>query len=819
MRVVVALGVASGLFAGWMGLVQVSHADDTYQNKTIELRSGKVTLQPSQPAPPAQSRSADGPPPAVSPPPGASTPAMETAPAAGPAPIHPQNSSRWRSAPPATSPAPPPGQAASPAPADDPARRPGAATRSAASSGTPITAERMIVSLERRITETERINLAQNGIYIGEYLGQTNYNARITHKTVEELVRASQGINKVLHAIALDESNASIKVDPALSGRIGAPDSGPRGGGPTAERAPPAGPTTGSPATANVVVQLWPEADIEQVRRELAPLGEIVRVSPRTRKIEMSVPKYENVGAIAKLKGVQYLAPSYSVKSQNTHVRRSMGVDIAADAPHALTGNGVKVGVWDGGHVAAQHPSFAGRLAVDLIRENTRRRDNQHATHVAGTIAGSGEFVVPLTSSGSRVREGDMPAFGDELTIKQRPRDTTRGTRPAVAADADPLETRYPGVAPASQLVSFDFFGAAEELVGLLIEKPDAIDVVNNSWTLDLNPTRNPGVCNQVGTYIMDAAEFDAAISGGRPGQEMRRIPVLFAAGNSRDDSACGMSSAPGFPNFRTVLPPSTAKNVITVGAVDSDTDAMTDFSNWGPTASGRLKPDVVAPGCRQFADGERGILSAVPATGVGRMCGTSMATPAVTGMVALLIEKMGKLGVAKTDVYPSTYKALIIHGAKDLGRPGPDFEYGYGLVKIGPTLKLIDDRAFEQLRLDNEGQTHIKDLVIPQGTQELKVTLTWDDRPTGSFTDEALANDLDLRLVSPTGEAHLPLVLNAAPGRESELARPNVDRLNVVEQVLVVRPAAGTWKVEIRAHKIGSPTGGQTYSVVTSFQ
>ena len=197
-------------------------------------------------------------------------------------------------------------------------------------------------------------------------------------------------------------------------------------------------------------------------------------------------------------------------------------------------------------------------------------------------------------------------------------------------------------------------------------------------------------------------------------------------------------------------------------------------------------------------------------------MCGTSMATPAVTGVVALMIEKMVKLGKVKSDIYPSTYKALLIHGAEDLGRPGPDFEYGYGRVRVGPTLQLMDDKAFEQVTIEAEGQVVTRTVSVAPNASELKVTLVWDDPPNGTLAEDALTNDLDLVLVSPAGDRRLPFVLDPTPGREAEPAKSGEDHLNVVEQVLVRQPQAGTWSIEVRFSKKGG-AGGQTFSLVTS--
>jgi subtilisin family serine protease len=607
--------------------------------------------------------------------------------------------------------------------------------------------------------------------------------------------------------VALDESAAHIKVDPSLSTQR-APLRESRG----MQRAPVA---------TRLIVELWPEADIEAAQRSLADFGKVERVSPNTRKIELVVPNIANIGAIAKLKSVKYVAPSYGVKSQNTHVAKNMGVEVAAAAPQSLTGRNVKVGIWDEGHVAQGHPSFKSRLSVMLDRERVARHDMDHATHVAGTIAGSGEYVLAAPAIASEARgagerpvaqESSVPAGPEARNLKPR---TMTAALPALSAEPqNKLEARYPGMAPAAQLLSFDFADAAEELISLLDAKPDALDLMNNSWGLDLNLTS----CSVLATYnALSARDFDSVVSGQTNGKPVRRIPIVFSAGNTRNDGICGLSTAAGFVNYRTITPPGTAKNVITVGAIDADSNAMTEFSAWGPTSSGRLKPDVVAPGCRVLDNGQVGILSMSRPNSLMRDCGTSMAAPAVTGVLALMVEKMEKLGLAKASVYPSTYKALLIHGAQDLGRPGPDFEYGYGRVQLPPTLKLMDGRAFQQLTIAREGEVQTREITVSANARELKVTLVWDDKPLGVFVEDALSNDLDLVLVAPNGTQHLPMVLNSLKGREAEPARPGADHVNVVEQVLVKQPAAGVWRIQVRAFKMGSPTGGQTYSLVSS--
>jgi subtilisin family serine protease len=114
-------------------------------------------------------------------------------------------------------------------------------------------------------------------------------------------------------------------------------------------------------------------------------------------------------------------------------------------------------------------------------------------------------------------------------------------------------------------------------------------------------------------------------------------------------------------PSFRTLVTPGDADSVITVGAEDS-LGALAGFSSRGPTADGRVKPDLTAPGVQVCA------LSAPNM--VRRLNGTSFATPLVAAAAALLKQLHPALGPG------ALRRALAAFAAN---RAAPDSLRGWG--------------------------------------------------------------------------------------------------------------------------------------------
>ncbi|GAB9477672.1 hypothetical protein Gpo141_00014792, partial [Globisporangium polare] len=143
-------------------------------------------------------------------------------------------------------------------------------------------------------------------------------------------------------------------------------------------------------------------------------------------------------------------------------------------------------------------------------------------------------------------------------------------------------------------------------------------------------------------------------------------IPI-FANGN--DGPACTTANSPG-----------DYANVIAVGATDS-TDALASFSSKGPSKGGLLKPEVSAPGYNVRSSWNTGN------SAYNTISGTSMATPHVAGVVALLLQNNPSLTFAQvktlltTTTDTSTLKAAGYTCGGTADGTFPNNNFGYGRV------------------------------------------------------------------------------------------------------------------------------------------
>lgn len=520
---------------------------------------------------------------------------------------------------------------------------------------------------------------------------------------------------------------------------------------------------------------------------------------------------------LAKEDAVQFLAatpPPGGLELDNSraliNVDEVQQLDVASGTYLGLSGLGVQIGINDSG-VDQHHNDFDNRMLNTLHPGNAAGDD--HGTHVASIAAGSGVMS-------NQNDDNNNPNNGTAFQW--------RGMAPQAEIAAFGSLTGHSAVVMADAINNFD------------------VDVSNHSYGYQVS-----------GIYDGNQAAIDTIIRGDSPGIPAR--PMVFAAGNGGQNAQFGQNS--GYFALTKAC-----KNCIMVARLDSD-GTLNGGSSHGPTPDGRLKPDVSTQGSGVIA--AEADITGNTGNSYQPMGGTSMAAPAVTGTVALLLQQYAdKFGVDLDTAgpLPSTMKAILIQTAVDLAGTatgdnpdtagtsgtvygaGPDWGTGFGQVDAQAASALLAADLFKEDSVDEDDVTDDHPLSVVPGQAEMKVTIAWDDiagTPNANHAAPMLVNDLDLLLIGPNGEVVRPLVVPAAvqfdcdndntngiqtgtcampgpgadPGPFNTVAAPATDRINNVEQVVVANPAPGLWKARVSVLNTDSsvrlPLGGtQSYSI-----
>jgi hypothetical protein len=458
-------------------------------------------------------------------------------------------------------------------------------------------------------------------------------------------------------------------------------------------------------------------------------------------------------------------------------------------------GVGDTIREWDESGVLGTHTELSGRV---FIGDGTAGLSN-HSTHVAGIMMAAG--IVPGAhgmANGAFLRDFDWNTDYAEMAAE--------GARGALVSNHSYV------------YITGWFYGYP----------------YSNYWSWWGDTTISRTEDYNFGFYSVDAATVDSIemmapyylicrAAGNEKGEGPAIQPILHYISDGtnwipsttvrdRDGGTYGFDCASaGF---------GVSKNVLTVGAVSDITTGyiassdvvLAGFSSTGPSDDGRIKPDIVSNGISLYST------LAGSNNSYGVLSGTSMATPAVTGSLQLLQRHYHNL--SGSFMRASTLKALVIHTADEAGpAPGPDYQYGWGLLNSAKAAKLLLGRgniAFVSEQTLNNGGTYLS-TVNATGREPLRVTICWTD-PPGTPPAPALnpptpmlVNDLDLRV---DGTTYKPWILDpanrAAPATTGDNFRDNV------EQVYVQSPAPGNHVITV-SHKGSLAGGSQVFSIIVS--
>ena len=509
-------------------------------------------------------------------------------------------------------------------------------------------------------------------------------------------------------------------------------------------------------------------------RRELERLGLVVgRFDPDVRAYAANVPT-RVLDVVAEAHFVQAIEPVQALEALSSTAAPGAGADVLRTLVtpglfDGVTGAGTPVGLLDSG-LNISHPdihtgrsSICGASFEDHVQDRGLWVDlPEHGTHVAGILAGNGRLNASLAGIAPGVRHIRVVnierAGGAGLLRGMDFLATATGCGTADDTAVKPLVVN----------LSFGAMGLA--------------------WNARTVPER----------------KLDAMVWGHR---QLYVVPTtnLFQ----------WSTATRGLLGFSSLA---AAKNSLAVGAVDEGGE-IAPFSSRGPTADGRLMPQLVAPGVSIIAPAGNG--NDGRQDGYRTWSGSSMATAAASGVAALLLDAAPALrqqpALIRARLMASAIKPMAwfddaeAYPSDNTQGPGTQHHY-YGLGKVSARTSVLDRNQPDgwtggsaTVTLE-AGNYAYQDIEVPPDASRLDVVLAWDEPPAEGVFSQPVSNDLDL-WVDPGGTC-----VDAACGAHSSRSRTDN-----VEWVVVRNPEPGIHRLKVVAERLygGSPRAGLAWTIV----
>ncbi len=460
-------------------------------------------------------------------------------------------------------------------------------------------------------------------------------------------------------------------------------------------------------------------------RLDLARMGHEIHLElPSVNAVLIGDVDASDVHALSQLEGVvmveRYGSLVFYGDIQTPAVKASNSTEYPVGAwDLGVSGHGVNIALTDTG-VDNEHPGLSGKFVAGYDAVCYMHTDPQ------------------CLLAGGREEDGSFdPDDGNQHGT------ACMGMASATGIEADGSQSNYYGSAPNASLVDVRIGTdvGAGPFENYLLEQEFYESAMNGlQWIIDHRDDAWPGV--DEANYGIDIISLSWGITSHEDGESdgsdmhsrilddamLAGVTVSNAAGNSGpdNDGLSGMSAS---------------SLSITVAATDDqntvnrDDDTIASYSSRGPRRDNgdgnpvnELIPELSAPGtniiqaegcvssggCNNFLGGD-----ASDNTYTGRGSGTSYATPAVTGVVALVIEANGQLS-------PLQIKEVLKQTSERMGEPSaPEVdpywnrEFGYGMVDAHAAVALAQHIAEtgQTDSLDVSLQNHLLNLVDSNGT------------------------------------------------------------------------------------------------------
>jgi len=455
------------------------------------------------------------------------------------------------------------------------------------------------------------------------------------------------------------------------------------------------------------------------------------------------------------------------------------------------TGKGLSIGLWDTGSVDEDHSEYDGRI---IWKDEDEMIVDPHPTHVAGTLVASGNNNLEAkgmapeatihafnwnNNASEIIASAAKYATSDGLLISNHSYGTLTGW--SYHASGLPEYPHIKWVWNGVDCDEFEFCHPEQDYKNGLYTK-DAFDLDYASYILP---------------YHLIVKSAGNNVNEGPPSGTSHIAWKYDGTWTQVESSKTRTTDCANKDGFDCLMPDSTAKNILTVGAVGSD-EKIATYSSKGPTDDGRIKPDIVAKGDN--------VISTWTNDAYEDLSGTSMSTPVLSGSLLLLQEKYKSLNNNKA-MRAATLKALAIHSADDIQPAGPDFSTGWGALNTKRASSLLDknDSTHQILQLGlNNGEKYTLDFVA-KSSKPIVATIVWTDYPEKIHPDAldpsdiVLTNDLDLRIIN-NDITFYPWKMNLDDPAKGAGIGDNI-RDNV-EQVVIYNPIIGeTYQIVVN-HK-----------------
>ncbi len=474
--------------------------------------------------------------------------------------------------------------------------------------------------------------------------------------------------------------------------------------------------------TAEVQAVVYQGADRTAIENELRGLGRIKKkekLDPTFEVVRMEISG-KNLAAAAQIPGIYSIQPirtdgglrgeiSNQVNAGNISINNLAypGYQTWLNTL-GLSGSGVTIANVDSG-IDQNHPDLANRILPCSGTTCGNNASSSHGTHTAGIMAADGTSGVKDSSSFLRGQ----------------------------------------GVAPGASLIEQLYSPYYTYTNGMLLLMSESVRngavISGNSW----------GPSSTAKGYDNDTRQVDIGVRDADPEQPGNQ-PLMVV-----------VSIMNGYGGVSTQGTPDEAKNAFTIGSTKlqpssgaqyTDINNISSNSGHGPALDGRNIPHMVAPGCS--------IDSTSLSSSYEMKCGTSMASPQVSGASALFFEYYRKL--FGLDPSPALVKAAFLAAAHDLagnqdadgvtlGHPF-DSKQGWGRLNLAGVL----DPGAQTLYFDNpvvfdqSGEDWQRTFYPADSNQPVKLMLVWTDAPGHGLggSTPAWNNNLDL-IVTRAGQTY----------------------------------------------------------------